>query len=86
MDRTASERRHGALRNGARRKSLQRRLIERDGMLCCWCGCEMVLPDGRTYPPNQMTLEHVVPRSDGGTNNISNLKLACRRCNNSRQG
>ena len=86
MQRTASEKRHGTLRNGERRRNLQRRLIARDGMRCCWCDCEMVFPDGKMYPPNQLTIEHVVPRSSGGTNNIGNLKLACRRCNNSRQG
>lgn len=31
-----------------------------------------------------MTIEHVVRRADGGTNSMSNLKLACMDCNTNR--
>jgi 5-methylcytosine-specific restriction endonuclease McrA len=32
-----------------------------------------------------MTIDHIVPVSKGGTNNIGNLRGLCRRCNQSRQ-
>lgn len=31
-----------------------------------------------------ITIEHLLPRSKGGTNNIANLAAACKRCNNLR--
>lgn len=38
---------------------------------CAYCGKK----------PNILTVDHVVPRSTGGTNDISNLLPACSRCN-----
>lgn len=40
---------------------------------CAYCG-EIITPD--IY-----TLDHVIPRIDGGTNNINNIVIACIRCN-----
>lgn len=34
------------------------------------------------YPLDQLTLDHVVPRAAGGSNDESNLVIACRACNN----
>lgn len=60
-------------------------VIARDGLKCCWCGvkCE---PTGNPNCNRFATLEHVVRRADGGSNDLSNLKIACRRCNNGRHG
>jgi HNH endonuclease len=33
---------------------------------------------------NRFTIDHVIPRSVGGSDDISNLALACRRCNERR--
>ena len=30
------------------------------------------------------TLEHIVPRNHGGTDELENLAVACRRCNNTK--
>jgi 5-methylcytosine-specific restriction endonuclease McrA len=38
----------------------------------------------QVFPPEQLTLEHLVPRSLGGTNALDNLRLACFNCNNRR--
>lgn len=35
--------------------------------------------DGR--PLNGATLEHIVPRNHGGTDEVENLAVACARCN-----
>jgi 5-methylcytosine-specific restriction endonuclease McrA len=44
---------------------------------CCWlCGRAVTLED--------MTLDHVVPKSKGGKANVENLKAACFECNNKR--
>ncbi len=46
-------------------------LREKWGHKCAYCG--------KTDVPLQ--IEHIVPRSRGGSNRISNLALACERCN-----
>jgi HNH endonuclease len=33
---------------------------------------------------NRFTIDHVIPKSLGGTNEIDNLAIACRRCNERR--
>ena len=55
-------------------------LIKRDGKNCCFCGqpIDFLLPDG---DPMEVTIEHTVPLSDGGSNKLYNLKLAHAFCN-----
>jgi 5-methylcytosine-specific restriction endonuclease McrA len=66
----------------SRRRRFFEVLISRNGMFCHWCGYEVV----RTLKviPNQATLDHVTPRSEGGANSLSNLVLACYACNQNR--
>jgi 5-methylcytosine-specific restriction endonuclease McrA len=46
---------------------------------CIHCNAELVVGlDGRTFGA---TLEHILPRHHGGTDDIENLALACERCN-----
>lgn len=66
-----------------RPKSQLRRLIIRYGLTCCWCGriCNPTLaPNADAYP----TREHLIRKADGGSSRMHNLKVACRKCNNSR--
>ena len=47
---------------------------------CIHCGARHVLElDGR--PRTRATLEHIVPRNHGGTDALTNLAIACARCN-----
>src|SRR3954447_5673084 len=57
------------------------RIAERDGWWCWLCG-EAIEPDA--VGPWQPTIDHLVPRSRGGSSELSNLRLAHRRCNNHR--
>lgn len=58
-------------------------LAARDGWVC-WL-CELpVDPDAPAGTPGAPTVDHVVPRSRGGTSDPSNLRLAHRRCNGAR--
>ncbi|AJF08260.1 RNA-guided endonuclease IscB [Geoalkalibacter subterraneus] len=50
---------------------LREYLLEKWGRRCAYCGAENV----------PLEIEHVVPRSKGGSNRESNLTLACRDCN-----
>jgi hypothetical protein len=49
----------------------------RDGLACCYC-CAGI-EDGTV-----LTLDHLTPHSQGGSNDATNLATACRRCNSSR--
>src|SRR5690242_6789471 len=66
------------LRGGARRAHAVARLVDRDGNHCWYCG--FTFSDG----DRTCTVDHVLPRSRGGTNVLANLRLACFYCNNRR--
>lgn len=50
----------------------------RDGMACVYCGA--TIEDGA-----QLSLDHVVPYSQSGSNESGNLVTCCRTCNSARQ-
>ena len=52
----------------------------RDRITCLYC-----LADLHGADPRDITLDHLVPVSDGGSNDGGNLVTACRSCNCSRQ-
>lgn len=62
---------------GAGRRARVEQLLARDGNLCCWCKEKFTVG----WPP---TIEHWIPRSQGGSNRLSNLRLACSWCNGKR--
>lgn len=50
------------------------RIAAREGRWrCCWC-------DGH-LEPSTATIEHIIPRSLGGSNELKNLDMACIPCN-----
>lgn len=51
----------------------RRNLFARDHNRCQYCG--------KRYPTSELSLDHVVPRSQGGTNAWENIVCACIRCN-----
>jgi 5-methylcytosine-specific restriction endonuclease McrA len=56
------------------RRSLSRKnILLRDHSTCQYCG--------RQYPPSELTLDHVLPRSRGGESAWDNLVACCKRCN-----
>lgn len=59
---------------GENRRARKRALIARDGSICHYCG----------IASDVLTLDHIVPRSAGGANAMSNLCLACQPCNRER--
>jgi 5-methylcytosine-specific restriction endonuclease McrA len=63
-----------------KRAKLRKALRKRDGRDCHICGGLMLF--GRSVDdPDYATIDHVTPRSHGGGHDLSNLKLAHRRCN-----
>ena len=61
----------GARRNDAQiPRSVQLDVLQRDRRECRYCGS-----------PERLTIDHVVPRSFGGSNEPANLVAACVQCN-----
>ena len=52
--------------------------------ICPECGKKMSLNNPRAIN-TYMTIDHIVPKSLGGTNNIGNLRPLCRECNRKRK-
>jgi hypothetical protein len=50
--------------------SVRRKIFERDNNQCRWCGTS-----------ENLTIDHIQPVSEGGTNRQSNLQTLCRSCN-----
>jgi 5-methylcytosine-specific restriction endonuclease McrA len=75
-------------RKRRRLSHLMERIIERDGgnWECHYCGCPvtgaLILDyDGGISTPRKANVDHVHPLSKGGSNDISNLVVACDNCN-----
>ncbi len=54
----------------------KRRLVKIYGSICIWCKEQFTIED--------LTLEHMTRRREGGSNSIDNLMLACSPCNTKR--
>lgn len=62
------------------RPEKRKRIYTRDNHTCCYCGTSI-------YEDAEMilTLDHVVPKELGGTNEHTNLVTACKSCNCSKR-
>jgi hypothetical protein len=58
----------------AKRKSVENRAEN----LCEYCRCT------QDFSPQPFTVEHIIPKSKKGTDDLKNLALACSACNNSK--
>lgn len=56
----------------------RRNVFARDSHICQYCGLEK--------PANQLSLDHVVPRSHGGQTTWENIVCCCLRCNSRKGG
>lgn len=59
-----------------RRRLSRREVFMRDGLRCLYCGA-------RT---RDLTLDHVMPRSQGGAHSWNNVVSACKSCNHRKAG
>lgn len=62
--------------NNNQKRNKKLRLIRLYGCCCWWCGTQL--------SEKQLTIDHILPKSRGGSNLDENLRLACFKCNNSR--
>lgn len=56
----------------AARREFRRRILERDGYTCFYCG---------STRKSDLTLDHKTPLSRGGEHDEQNVVTACLRCN-----
>lgn len=69
--------------------SLRKFIFERDGLACKHCGvlgyARKRPSRGYAYPTEKagvsLTIDHVIPKSKGGTNDPTNLQTLCHDCN-----
>ncbi len=54
-------------------KLTRRNIFARDRNRCQYCG--------QTFPTSELSLDHIVPRVQGGMNSWENIVCACTRCN-----
>lgn len=54
------------------RKIIKTKLFRRDGNICSWCGQRLTFKTA--------TVDHIVKRSEGGSNALSNLRLLHAEC------
>ena len=70
--------------------NLRRMIYERDGGMCMLCKVRVTKAGEFKYgvyssnylPPAHV--DHIIPRSRGGRNDVSNLRLLCESCNESK--
>jgi len=58
------------------KENRRNRLIEKYGKKCFWCGKDL--------DDDDITLDHYIPKFEGGPNATDNLRLACVSCNHKR--
>ena len=52
------------------KRAVRRRIYERDGWACVECGAK-----------EDLTIDHIAPKSKGGANQERNYRTLCRPCN-----
>lgn len=63
----------------SKRQKTRADVIAKYGRHCCYCNA------GPLYK-RALHMDHVVPRCDGGADDVSNLRPACRVCNSRKGG
>lgn len=78
--------------NPRRRRRIRRLVFQRDGFTCQQCGLVFTCPEGwdgttRVWHDDgatELTVDHMVPTSQGGRFTVENLRALCAPCNNAR--
>ena len=52
------------------------KLWDKTGGKCGYCGCELTM--------GNWSIDHIIPKSKGGTGRTGNIVLACKKCNSTK--
>lgn len=52
----------------------RKNVLIRDKYTCQYCG--------KKFPPSELTIDHIIPKSKGGHTRWDNVVTCCKRCNN----
>lgn len=74
-----SKRKRRSWHSSGQRQRILRALIRRDGNKCYFCKREIDL--SLTNHSQEVTIEHIIPLAENGSNTLSNLALAHSVCN-----
>ncbi len=64
-----------------RRKNLRKRLFNQQDGCCFYCHRKVDIECENHNAPEAATLEHLIPKSKGGSSRVDNLVVSCRECN-----
>ena len=56
--------------NSRRYRAHKERVFQRDGRICRYCGSD-----------ENLQIDHIISRKNGGTHDMENLQVLCRDCN-----
>jgi 5-methylcytosine-specific restriction endonuclease McrA len=51
----------------------RKNVLIRDDYTCQYCG--------KKFPPNELTIDHIIPKSKGGKTSWDNVVTCCKKCN-----
>lgn len=78
-------RRSDMTKTGRRKRRREFLVFSRDGFRCVYCGKSPVEGDVDVNgKPVKLEADHIVARSEGGTDTVGNFVTACRGCNRSK--
>lgn len=66
-------------------KKRKRIVWKRDNYICRYCGIDMnghMIDGKQRLPFSQITVDHIIPRCAGGSDEEENLVTSCFKCNN----
>jgi 5-methylcytosine-specific restriction endonuclease McrA len=67
------------------KRPLMQALAQEEGRWCHYCRDDLNWPwEQEVFDHTTASIDHVVPRSKGGTDDFDNLVLACPSCNSSK--
>jgi len=69
---------------GGFRRALKRSWITQFSSACPDCGCRMTTDRRKSDHKTHASIDHIVPISDGGSSQLTNLRVICRYCNTTR--
>lgn len=55
------------------------KLVEKDGLICFYCGRDCI--KSTAHKANTATIDHIIPKANGGRTQLDNLVICCRACN-----